>query len=159
MVAVVDGLSDPQDTLEKAGESFRRFVEEREAELTDPRFLAAFPRSEQLELYRLKRDGCLHLWIRVPVKTLPARELGVARLVAKGLETKEIARELKLHPDTIAEDLRRSFLRLGIHSRAALAARALFLECEDAHSEKKRSRAAMSPGVEGSRELRGEEEG
>jgi DNA-binding CsgD family transcriptional regulator len=52
---------------------------------------------------------------------LSAREPEVARLVAKGLTTAEIAERLFLSPRTVDTHLTRIYSRLGFNSRAALA--------------------------------------
>lgn len=55
---------------------------------------------------------------------LSARELEVVRLVARGLTDKEAAERLAISPRTVDGHLRRIFAKLGLPSRAALAAHA-----------------------------------
>lgn len=54
---------------------------------------------------------------------LSARELEVAQLVATGLTNAEIGARLHISPATVGRHLSNVYERLGIHSRAALAAR------------------------------------
>jgi DNA-binding CsgD family transcriptional regulator len=58
---------------------------------------------------------------RARVAKLSARELEVAELVAQGMTNREIAAQLYLSPKTIETHLRRSFDKLGVSSRTALA--------------------------------------
>ena len=51
---------------------------------------------------------------------LTPQELGVAKLAAAGLSTKEIAARLVISPRTVSAHLYRLFPKLGITSRAAL---------------------------------------
>ncbi|MDO8669940.1 MAG: DUF2791 family P-loop domain-containing protein [Dehalococcoidia bacterium] len=53
--------------------------------------------------------------------SVSARELEIARLVAQGMTTSEIAERLTLSPLTVTAHLRRVYARLGISSRTALA--------------------------------------
>jgi DNA-binding CsgD family transcriptional regulator len=55
--------------------------------------------------------------------TLTAQEMQIARLAAEGLSNREIGAQLYLSPRTIGSHLYRIFPRLGITSRAQLAAR------------------------------------
>lgn len=54
---------------------------------------------------------------------MSARELEVAQLVATGLTNAEIGARLHISPATVGRHLSNVYERLGIHSRAALAAR------------------------------------
>lgn len=54
---------------------------------------------------------------------LSARELEVAQLVADGMTNAEIGARLHISPATVGRHLSNVYERLGIHSRAALAAR------------------------------------
>jgi DNA-binding CsgD family transcriptional regulator len=56
---------------------------------------------------------------------LSAREAEVLRLVAMGKENREIADELGVTVGTVRKHLERVYPKLGVHSRAAAAARAL----------------------------------
>lgn len=58
-----------------------------------------------------------------PALPLSPRELEVARLVATGLTNAEIGKQLHISPATVGRHLSNVYERLGIHSRAALAAR------------------------------------
>jgi DNA-binding NarL/FixJ family response regulator len=53
---------------------------------------------------------------------LTTREREVARLVGEGLKNREIATELFVSPKTVEKDLARVFRKLGVTSRAAVAA-------------------------------------
>ncbi|HET6585487.1 MAG TPA: LuxR C-terminal-related transcriptional regulator [Nannocystaceae bacterium] len=53
---------------------------------------------------------------------LTARELEVARLVARGLTNAEIGKQLFISARTVSTHLANIYERLGIHTRAALAA-------------------------------------
>lgn len=59
--------------------------------------------------------------LRLGGVSVSARELEIARLVAEGLTTAEIAERLTLSPLTVTYHLRRIYSRLGISSRTALA--------------------------------------
>lgn len=52
--------------------------------------------------------------------SLTVREIQVARHVTLGRTTKEIAAELNLSPHTVARHLERVFVKLGVHTRAAI---------------------------------------
>ncbi len=54
---------------------------------------------------------------------LSPRELDVAKLVAEGLTNAEIGARLHISPATVGRHLSNVYERLGIHSRAALAAK------------------------------------
>jgi DNA-binding CsgD family transcriptional regulator len=54
---------------------------------------------------------------------LSARELEVAKLVAEGMTNAEIGARLHISPATVGRHLSNVYERLGIHSRAALAAK------------------------------------
>lgn len=58
---------------------------------------------------------------RDPADLLSPREMQVARLVALGQQTKQVAYQLSLSEHTIENHLRRIYGKLGIHNRAALA--------------------------------------
>jgi DNA-binding NarL/FixJ family response regulator len=55
-----------------------------------------------------------------PAYDLTPRQWEVARAVARGLKDKEIARDLKLSPDSVRQILAAIYKRLGIHSRVEL---------------------------------------
>lgn len=57
------------------------------------------------------------------VETLSAQELQIARLAAQGLSNREIGARLFLSPRTVGSHLYRIFPKLGVSSRAQLAAR------------------------------------
>lgn len=54
---------------------------------------------------------------------LTARELQIAVLFAQGLTEKAIGRRLGTSPHTVGTHLAHVYLKLGVHSRSALAAR------------------------------------
>jgi DNA-binding CsgD family transcriptional regulator len=56
---------------------------------------------------------------------LSPRELEVARMVAQGYPNKTIAAVLGISSDTVSTYLRRSFAKLGVHTRSAMTARLL----------------------------------
>lgn len=60
-----------------------------------------------------------------PVEELSPRELEIARLVARGYPNKTIAGVLEISPWTVAAHLRRVYVKLSVHSRAAMVARLL----------------------------------
>ncbi|MDB5164986.1 MAG: putative LuxR-family transcriptional regulator [Candidatus Saccharibacteria bacterium] len=57
-----------------------------------------------------------------PLWRLSERQGEVALRAAEGLENKEIARELGIHPFTVRTHLHHAYIRLGVHDRAHLAA-------------------------------------
>jgi DNA-binding NarL/FixJ family response regulator len=59
-----------------------------------------------------------------PADTLTSREREVARLVAQGLTNRQVAEQLVLTEKTAANHVGRVFVKLGVHSRSELAARA-----------------------------------
>lgn len=56
-------------------------------------------------------------------EVLTARELQIAVLVAQGIDKKAIGRRLQISSLTVSEHLRRTYAKLGISTRSALAAR------------------------------------
>jgi PAS domain S-box-containing protein len=60
-----------------------------------------------------------------PGAQLSDREREVVTLIAMGLETPEIARELHISPATVRTHVRNSMAKLGVHTRAQLVAVAL----------------------------------
>jgi DNA-binding CsgD family transcriptional regulator len=60
---------------------------------------------------------------RPPDLPLSQRELEVAKLVAEGMTNAEIGARLHISPATVGRHLSNVYERLGIHSRAALAAK------------------------------------
>jgi len=65
---------------------------------------------------------------------LTRRELEVARLVAAGLTNREIGQALVVTEKTAANHVQRVLDKLGLHSRAQVAARASVLGLEHAES-------------------------
>jgi len=72
-----------------------------------------------------------------PRRRLSPRERQIAALVAQGLPTKAIARQLGISIWTVSTHLRRVYARFGVSSRAAMVAR-LF---EEGHLELPRTAA------------------
>jgi DNA-binding CsgD family transcriptional regulator len=121
--SVGDRPYDAGAALGQAAASFRRLLVRVGPRLNDPRFLGAFPPETALTLAQELLGGCRYTFLREPVhsrKALTKREYEVALLAKKGLQTKEIARKLRLGPATINEFLRRGFDKLSIHSRRDL---------------------------------------
>ena len=58
-----------------------------------------------------------------PADVLTARELQIAVLIAQGFDKKAIGRRLGISPFTVGTHLARTYAKLGVNSRAALAAR------------------------------------
>jgi DNA-binding NarL/FixJ family response regulator len=58
-----------------------------------------------------------------PVDVLTARELQIAVLIAEGFANKAIGRRLGISPFTVGAHLARTYSKLGVSSRSALAAR------------------------------------
>lgn len=56
------------------------------------------------------------------VAALTKREREVVTLIAMGLETDEIAQELRISPETVRTHVRNSLAKLGAHTRAQLVA-------------------------------------
>ena len=61
--------------------------------------------------------------VQAAASTLTAQEMQIARLASEGLSNREIGQQLYLSPRTVGSHLYRIFPRLGITSRAQLAAR------------------------------------
>lgn len=61
---------------------------------------------------------------------LTRRELQIATLVAEGKVNKQIAYQLRISEWTVSTHLRRIFAKLGVHSRAAMAAYVASHLCE-----------------------------
>jgi DNA-binding NarL/FixJ family response regulator len=59
----------------------------------------------------------------VPSEVLTARELQIAVLIAQGFANKAIGRRLGISPFTVGAHLARTYSKLGVSSRSALAAR------------------------------------
>jgi DNA-binding CsgD family transcriptional regulator len=58
---------------------------------------------------------------RAPIDDLSKREFEVARLVASGLDYRDIAARLKLAPETVRNHLKSIYRKTGAHSRTQLA--------------------------------------
>ena len=71
-------------------------------------------------------DGTQCLLIERPSsrteRELSPREREIARMVAKGYPDKAIAAELGISRWTVSTHLRRTYVKLGVHSRAAMVA-------------------------------------
>lgn len=59
----------------------------------------------------------------IPASSLTTQEMHIARLAAEGLSNREIGHQLYLSPRTVGSHLYRIFPKLGVTSRAQLAAR------------------------------------
>ncbi len=71
------------------------------------------------ERYVLLRDRRPH----PAVVTLSARELEIARMIARGHTNRTIAAVLEISPWTVSTHLRRMFAKLDVGSRAAMIAK------------------------------------
>lgn len=90
-----------------------------------------------LEHYRLRgRDAFLcviHIDTHAPRAALPdvgvlsRREQEIAKMVARGLTTKEMATEAFISENTVKQHLKRIFMKLGVNSRAQLVQSAWIL--------------------------------
>jgi DNA-binding CsgD family transcriptional regulator len=58
-------------------------------------------------------------------RSLTARELQIAALVAEGMVNKQIAAELQISEWTVSTHLRRMFAKLGVDTRAAMVSRCM----------------------------------
>jgi Response regulator containing a CheY-like receiver domain and an HTH DNA-binding domain len=58
-----------------------------------------------------------------PTELLTSRELQIAVLIAQGFDRKAIGRRLGISAYTVTTHLRRTYFKLGVNSRRALAAR------------------------------------
>lgn len=66
---------------------------------------------------------------RPPAPTLTARELEIARMVARGLPNKSMAAVLEISTWTVSSHLRRMFAKLGVTTRAEMIGRLLEEGC------------------------------
>ncbi|MBI4332027.1 MAG: helix-turn-helix transcriptional regulator [Chloroflexi bacterium] len=89
-------------TFERLGA--RRYAQRARLLLTE---LGISPRTPQL--------------VRLGGVSVSTRELEIARLIAEGLTSDEIAKRLTISPRTVDSHLRRIYTRLGINSRMTLA--------------------------------------
>ena len=66
----------------------------------------------------------VHLTVRTrnASDALSARELAVARLFARGLEHKEIAKDVGVSPHTVRNQIKAVYLKLGVSNKTSLAA-------------------------------------
>ena len=79
-------------------------------------------------IFEANIDGTSYYVIRSQAQqtgqvSLSPRELGIARLIAKGMPNKCIGDILEISQWTVATYLRRIFVKLGVTSRAAMVAR------------------------------------
>jgi len=73
---------------------------------------------------RAATDGTLTLAARLQSEYgLTTREVEVAQLLAQGLANADVARRLGISPHTARHHTQRVLVKLGVHSRAAAAAR------------------------------------
>jgi two-component system NarL family response regulator len=87
------------------------------------------PRAAEVVLGRLRRTGA-DAQPAEPVEPLSARELDVLRLVARGMENAEIARELNISPRTAKNHVSSILAKLGLPSRVQAAIYAVRRELE-----------------------------
>jgi DNA-binding NarL/FixJ family response regulator len=66
-----------------------------------------------------------HVVVRLPANRLSERELEILSLVAGGLDSKEIARELFLSHETVRTHMAHALAKLGARSRAQAVAVAI----------------------------------
>lgn len=52
---------------------------------------------------------------------LTARELAVARLFARGVEHKDVAKEMGVSPHTVRNQIKSIYLKLGVRNKSSLA--------------------------------------
>lgn len=64
----------------------------------------------------------VHLWAAGPLDRLTHREREIVLAVAQGLSFKQVARKIGVAPSTVANHLYRVYRKLGVYSRAELAA-------------------------------------
>ena len=88
------------------------------------------PQSGEVPLVASRCEVDSTTWVitRLPGKStlrLTSRKKQITRLVAAGLQNKEIAERLAIRPATVASHLQRIFGKLQINSRASLAQHAL----------------------------------
>jgi DNA-binding CsgD family transcriptional regulator len=115
---------DPEAVVGRLTKGMQNVLRRMGSDLTDQRFIAAFPRTCSAPLATVDEKGSLYLLYRVSVPNwdlLTHRELQVARLVREGLPTKAIALKLGESPRTVAAHLRSISGKLSISSRFELA--------------------------------------
>jgi DNA-binding NarL/FixJ family response regulator len=79
------------------------------------------PRAAEVVLQRLRQESVRHDTDLSSIKDLSARELDVLRLVARGLENSEIAKELNISPRTAKNHVSNILGKLGLPSRVQAA--------------------------------------
>ncbi len=92
------------------------------------RKLGKLPRAAQLKLLQVDAGGFTYTLNRLrpaPDDNLTDRQKQIALLVAQGLSNKEIGRNLRISPATVAAHLRTIFTKLRVRTRTALAKHAL----------------------------------
>lgn len=80
----------------------------------------------QPELMLQALQASLETWPGHPAGEQPAlttRQIEVVRWAARGLSNKQIARQLRISPETVKTHLQHVFEREGVHSRIALVTR------------------------------------
>lgn len=79
------------------------------------------PRAAEVVLGALRRPNSSHEPHVAEIEHLSARELDVLRLIARGLENSEIARNLGISPRTVKNHVSNILFKLGLQSRIQAA--------------------------------------
>ena len=88
-------------------------------------------------------------------ETLTAREIEILALISQGFTNKNIARTLKISPETVKSHIKRIFLKLAVSTRAAAVSRTALMGAYDSRkpSEEESSRMAVGARSSSSRNL------
>jgi DNA-binding CsgD family transcriptional regulator len=119
----VEPGGDLSGIFEEVQNEIERALERCAPLLASPAFLHAFRKGRPLTLARIERESFSYVLVRFPVarEVLTQQQIEIARLVADGLPNKSIARRLGISPATVSSHLARTYKKLHIDSRAALA--------------------------------------